>query len=436
MSEPVSNIVDINVNIMGAALGTADLGIGAFIFQTDDEALAGTLDTWSSADDMRDKYVGADDLYNHALAWQSLSSKPFKTFSYYVAPAESHPAVQEHLAIEDKSDSKEIEPEFKSSGDEIRDAIIRTRTKAMRDNLALLNVKAGAGTPAEALAAARLQGFFYRPFIVETKDTDGKYIDITPADAIEVSNWSEANTARADFTCTDPAALDASVTDDLISSLSIYPNRRTSACYSSERTLATRLGAVMSMTDYAATGGYMDSEFSKVNLAAEDIGPTEINVLKTKGAYYNVSAQSVASETAGRTRNTKTFSQYSELISEVEAIDSLVIGLQAELDNAIENKGGGNNLGQTYDGQDYLNDVASRFCQRYFDNGFLGERTVIHPVTKKEVVAKGFINITKATDIDKLTAAERREYRAAPIVIYLYPAGSIHAIRVTLNVMY
>lgn len=442
MSEPISNIVDIIVNISAGGLSTADQGIPCFIFQTEDESLAGTMDTWTSADDAIEKFVGCEDLYNHMTAWQTLSSRPMKTFAYYTAPpaAPSAQNVTEPLAIEHKAkEAEKAIPEFKSSGNEIRDALIRTRIKNMRTKLAGIKVLAGAATPVDALAAAREQGFYYRPFIVETKDAaTGKYIDIDSATATDVSNWCEANFARADFTCTDETALDSTVLDDLISSLSAYPNRRTSACYSANRTLSTRAGAVMSMTDYGATGGYMDSEFQKVGLGSDDITPTQIEVLKAKGAYYNVSAASVASETSGRLRNTMTFSQYSESIAEVEALDSLGIGLQAEIDTYIENHGNANNLGQTYDGQQGLINAAVKFLNRYSPsgNGFLGTRTVTHPVTKEEVTVDGYIMVTKATDIDNLTADERREYRAAPLVIYLYPAGSIHAVRITLNVTY
>lgn len=378
MSEPVSNVVDVAVNIMGGGLASADLGVPCFFFPTTTAEEAGKLEEWSSADAMKAKYADKIDMYQHMQAWQSLSSRPMKTFGFM-------------------SDSSSYQA---------------------------------------ALAEAREKGWFYRPFLVEVKDdVSGEYTDVPEADALAGAIWCEANVARADFTCTTQTALDPDSDTDLLAKLKSAQQRRVSSCYSKDRTLATRAGAVMSMTDYTAFNGYRDSEFKKVGINADDLTPTNLTTLKAKSAYYNVSAQSVASETSGRLRNTLTHSQYTESISEVEAIDSLVLGLQADLATFIENQ---NNLPQTYSGQQSLINQATKFLKRYNSqgNGFLGYRTVTHPLTREEVTVDGFIMVTQATDIDNLTTNERREYKAAPLVIYIYPAGSIHSVKVTLNVIY
>lgn len=379
MSEPVSNVVDVIVNIMGGGLSSPDLGVPCFFFKTAKAEDVGVLSTWYSADEAKKQYADKPDLYEHMLAWESLSSRPMLTFPF-----------------------------------------------------------AADGSYSDALGAAREKAWFYRPFLVENQAEGapaGEYIDVSEADALAGAIWCEANVARADFTCTSSDALIPDDKDNLLAKLKDAVQRRLSAPYSKDRTASTRTGAVMSMTDYTARNGYRDSEFKKIGIAADDITPTNIATLQGLGAYYNVSAQSVASETSGRLRNTMTHSPYSESISEVEAIDSLVLGLQADLANFIENQ---DNLPQTYSGQQSLINQASKFLKRYNSegNGFLGVRSVTHPITKEEVTVDGFIMVTQATDIDNLTTQERREYKAAPLVIYIYPAGSIHAVKVTLNVIY
>ncbi len=418
MSEPIENVVDVVVNIGGGGLSSADLSVPCFFFgNAKDESEKGMF-FFTSSDDAKDHFSDKDDLYLAMQSWESLSSKPMLVYGY--AAPDPNPAQNTQDSaplLENKSEVKPLNSDSKTA----------TNLAKISNNLQGIKIQAEPTNFIEALAAAASKAWFYRPYITELDDE-------LDADTVQgASDWCEANNRRFDYTTSAANAKDPGQVDDLISLITSIANRRSSSSYSENKHLCVRFGAVMSMTNFSAENGYRDSEFKKVGLSAEDMTPPEIVTVKTKGGYLNISAASVASETVGRLRYTMTASPYREKVSEVEAIDSLILGLQADLATFIESQ---DNLPQTYDGQQSTINRGDRFMDRYVDNGFLGTRNVIHPVTKEPVLVNGYLSITEATDIDKLTDSERRDFQAAPLIYYIYPAGSINAVKVTVNVLY
>lgn len=514
MSEPINNIIDVEVTISSAGLGGADLGVPCFFYgNAQDESELG-FNEFSRPSEVREMFPGKTDLIEQVEAWFSVSDQSVLTFGYQEGtpvpdPGITTPPTDKTGAIGDTvnfsvvatntdsyawfvddadqsndSDTLALDTTGMSEGDSTvkvvcsnsgsntaeASATLTLSAAAQADSFsldidsedelfsdevniqqsepvqqqntitaeqALLNQLASVASSEapdsliEALDSAAAGRWFYRPFVTE------RVGEFSTQEALDFSNWCEANTRRCDFPTGSDSALDPTVVDDLISTLKLNGNRRTSIPFSKKTpTLSVRAGSYMSKTDYYALNGYIDAEFKKVGAEPEGLSPTQISIIKVKGGYYNVSVQSLASETAGMLRNTKTCSQYNESISQVEAIDAYVLGLQTELFNVLTSQ---DNFPQTYEGETLLINTADTFSDLFTTtkgNGFLGTRTVIHPVTGRSVVTDGYINVTKPEDIDKLTMAQRANNEAAPIILYLYPSGSVWAVRVKVNVIY
>ena len=514
MSEPINNIIDVEVTISSAGLGGADLGVPCFFYGNAKDDTETGFNEFHRSSEVCEKFPDKTDLAKQVEDWFGVSNQAVLTFGYQEAqplpaPSITTPPTDQSGAVGDSIDFNVVaqntlnyawfvddvdqsndSPDFTldttgmTAGDStikvvcsntgpdtaeatatltlsaaaqadsfsldlddeeapVLDNVVvqqsahqpqQTATTAeqlLLNQLASVSASGEPSTLIEALDSAAAGRWFYRPFVTERVGEFGLQ------EATDFSNWCEANTRRCDFTTGSDSVLDPTVVDDLISTLKLKGNRRTSVPFSKKTpTLSVRAGSYMSKTDYYARNGYIDAEFKKVGAEPEGLSPTQISIIKVKGGYYNVSVQSLASETQGMLRNTKTCSPYNESIAQVEAVDAYVLGLQTELFNVVTSE---DNFPQTYDGQTLLINAANSFSDLFTTtkgNGFLGTRTVKHPVTGRDVITDGYINITKPEDIDKLTAEQRMNNEAAPIVLFLYPSGSVWAVRVKVNVIY
>lgn len=409
MSENINNVIPVSVNVKSRGLGLTNFGIPCFFYADATDPLEQGFNTFSSPEDVSEKFPAKTELIAAVGAWFANGGGTVLTYGYDEtggAPPAAAKVEPAKVALEDSPQAKNL--------------------KTLQKRLASIPNKAAANSFLTALQAAAIKKWFYWPFLVQTTAKP------VGSELSGIADWCEANTRYLMWSTGEDDALSSSITTDDGSVLYTAGNRRSACCYSKiSPYLNVKAAALLSRVDYNAINSYLDLNYKSVNQGEDDLDGTDIATLKAKNYFYNVEIASKGSHTGAMLQNTVSNSQFKETISEVVATDAYAITLQTETLNSITSQ---NNVPQTPSGQQLPINAADQLGERFIDNGFLGQRSITHPVSFEPFITRGYITITKAEDVYKLTDTERADHKLYPITQYIYRSGSAWTVSITINV--
>lgn len=255
--------------------------------------------------------------------------------------------------------------------------------------------------------------------------TEASYIDLvlSTADALEKFIIWGTNDARAE---------DAGSTGDIASAMTRVATRHGAAAFSEVDTLIGVRAMAKFVGTFTGTNTTKTLEYKKIAQEGDDLSGSRISVLKAKGYMLNSVVSSAASRVAGALINTRSFSPYGEWIDAVVYTDALVDGLQVSVANVLLTTPTA--VRYIPAGYQALISAADNYLLSQIANGFLGERTIVSPLTGEDVLSTGYEIWSKAIDILEASDNDRLERAAPPIDVSIYPAGAIHSGNISLNV--
>ena len=375
MAYPAESIINVDTLISSAGLGTANFGAGMFFADsassTDAGFLVGSYRDYGSPAEVAVDFAIASEPYAAALAWFIAIPKP-KTLRIYLSEEEDSPVQSLNKAVE-----KGVWFYWYDFD------------KSLRSDPAVAKLIAAAG------------------------DASGKFFA---------------------FTTNDANVRDPAISVDVVSQLVTQGSRRAFAfSHATSAYAGFELAAVFSRVNFSSINSTITGEFKKLpGIDAEDLTRTAYTAMKQKGAVFYTVVETGGEKDVGRIINSKSTSTYGEYIDDVFNLDAFVNYLTVALYNALTKVP--TKLRQTAAGQQVLINAAAQIGERFIDNGYLGERLYLDEETGEEVLSRGYEILTKAEDIQNITDAERKDRKAAPIVIRLFRAGAIHAVDVTAQV--
>jgi hypothetical protein len=375
MAYPAEEIININVLINSAGLGTSNFGAGMvfadFDSSSDAAFVTGTYRDYGTAAQVAVDFNIASDPYAAALAWFSAVPKP-KSLRIY-------------LRIEDD-------------------------------------------TPVESLNDAIGKGIWFYWYEFETS------IRAVDADVLALGAAGDAANKFFAFTTNQLSVRDPAIATDIVSKAFIQGSRRMFiVSHATEPYAGFELAAVFSRVNFNAANSTITGEFKKLpGIDAESLTPTAYSAMKQKGAIFYTVVETGGEKDMGRIINSKTTSTYGEFIDDVFNLDAFVNFERVALYNALVKVP--TKLRQTPSGQQVLIDAASQVGEKFISNGYLGERLYEDDETGEEKTSRGYEVLTKAEAILQISDAERAARGSAPISMRLFRAGAIHAVDLTANV--
>jgi|GEM_PF-746613 Protein of unknown function (DUF3383). len=271
-----------------------------------------------------------------------------------------------------------------------------------------------------------------------------KTVDFTPENLLLLSDWSDMSNHPIWYTSTDIKAVDQNVTDDTLSKLVKKGNRHLFAGWRSPDAVAIDETQAHSMVQVAATfakfrpGGLntaITAEYQVLpGVDGDELKDSQYKALKAKKTVFFTPIELAGQKDTCRVINSVSMSSYGEFIDDVINLDVLKNYLQVDGYNHIANVGTKRPL--TPKGYSGLLNVLTGTLKRFNDNGVLGEGTYIDEVTGNEKVAEfGFVILSQAEDVLKLTPAQRkrREYPPTKILVILARAGHVAELNVTVE---
>lgn len=374
MAYPAENIININVLINSAGLGTSNFGAGMIFADFDSSSdltfVEGSYRDYGSAVQVADDFDIASDPYKAAESWFSAVPAP-KTLRIY-------------LRIEED-------------------------------------------TPVESLNDAISKGIWFYWFEFETS------IRAVDADVLAVGAAGDAANKFFAFTTNQSTVRDPAVTTDIVSKAFIQGSRRMFVVsHATELYAGFELAAVFGRVNFNAANSTITGEFKKLpGIDAESLTPTAYGAMKAKGAIFYTVVETGGEKDMGRIINSKTTSSYGEYIDDVFNLDAFVNFERVSLYNALTKVP--TKLRQTPPGQQVLINDACQTGEVFIDNGYLGERYYTDDQTGEEKLSRGYETLTKAEDILQISDAERAARGAAPIRMRIFRAGAIHTVDLTAN---
>lgn len=375
MAYPAEDIININVLINSAGLGTSNFGAGMvfadFDSSSDAAFLGGTYRDYGTAAQVAEDFNIASDPYAAALAWFSAIPKP-KTLRIY-------------LRIEED-------------------------------------------TPVESLNDAISKGIWFYWYEFETS------IRAVDADVLALAAAGDAASKFFAFTTNQATVRDPSVTTDIVSKAFVQGSRRMFiVSHATEPYAGFELAAVFSRVNFNAANSTITGEFKKLpGIDAESLTPTAYSTMKSKGAIFYTVVETGGEKDMGRIINSKTTSTFGEYIDDVFNLDAFVNFERVALYNALAKVP--TKLRQTPPGQQVLINAGSQVGEVFIDNGYLGERIFTDDETGEEKISRGYEMLTKAEEILRISDSERANRDSAPIRMRIFRAGAIHAVDLTANV--
>lgn len=375
MAYPAENIININVLINSAGLGTSNFGAGMIFADFDSSSDAtfveGTYRDYGSAIQVGEDFDVASDPYKAAEAWFSAVPTP-KTLRIY-------------LRVE-------------------------------------------LDTPVESLNDAISKGIWFYWFEFETA------IRANDTDILALGSAGDAANKFFAFTTNQVAVRDPAVSTDIVSKAFIQGSRRMFiVSHATELYAGFELAAVFSRVNFNSANSTITGEFKKLpGIDAESLTPTAYSAMKQKGAIFYTVVETGGETDVGRIINSKTTSTYGEYIDDVFNLDAFVNFERVGLYNALTKIA--TKLRQTPPGQQTLINAGSQVGETFIDNGYLGSRKFTDDETGEEKTSRGYEMLTKAEEILDISDAERSARGSAPIRMRIFRAGAIHAVDLTANV--
>lgn len=384
MSKQADQIIQVNVAIAAAGLGTANFG-SAMLFADADE-----VDASASAKADLNKY----------RTYQSAQ----EVADVFPETTETYKAATKYLGGTPKN----------------RSMMIWNTDKLDTTWTATLN-------------KARNLTWWYQSFF-----TSGAYA--AEADVLEIADWCEQNASWFPNCQTGAAVVqirNETIDTDIASKLTAlgYRHAQTFA-HATDPYSGIAYDKHFAVVNYTGTDTTITGEFKKSpGVLAEDLTGSAMAAMEKptkKATYYSV-VELQGSSDMGRWLNTITHSTYGEYTDDVWNLDAFVNGLIVAIYNAMANVP--RKLQQTPRGQAVLLAAARRIGNQYIRNGYLGPRVYTDPDTGAEdQYTEGFEILTKAEDILYISDVERNARFAAPINFRLFRAGAIHKAIVDVSV--
>lgn len=281
-------------------------------------------------------------------------------------------------------------------------------------------------TWADTLNKARDKNWWFWTFVTS--------VAYEQADEVkQIAQWCESQGSMFVNCQTGASATsirDSSEDSDIASELTKlgYTNTYTSAHLTNAYS-GIYLAKQFAIRNYNAPNSTITGEFKKSpGLSAEDLPTSETSAMEkeTKKCSFYTVAELAGQVDMGIWKNTKTHSTYGEYIDDVVNRHAFVNFLVTALYNAIATTP--TKLPQTSVGQAIILASARRVCEKFIENGYLGRREYVDPSTGETKYTRGYEILTVATDILKLSTEERKQRKAAPVVIRIFPAGAIHGV--------
>jgi hypothetical protein len=375
MAYPAEEIININVLINSAGLGTSNFGAGMVFADFDSSSdvtfVEGTYRDYGSPTQVAADFNIASDPYAAALAWFSAVPKP----------------------------------------------------KSLRIYLRIEN-----DTAVESLNDAISKGIWFYWYEFETS------IRAVDADVLALGAAGDAANKFFAFTTNQAGVRDPSVTTDIVTKAFTQGSRRMFVVsHATELYAGFELAAVFSRVNFNAANSTITGEFKKLpGIDAESLTPTAYGAMKSKGAIFYTVVETGGEKDMGRVINSKTTSAFGEYIDDVFNLDAFVNYERVGLYNAMVKVP--TKLRQTPPGQQVLIDAGSQVGEVFIGNGYLGERNFTDDETGEEKTSRGYEMLTKANEILLISDAERAARGSAPIRMRLFRAGAIHAVDLTANV--
>ena len=375
MAYPAESIININVLINSAGLGTSNFGAGMvfadFDSSNDVAFVEGSYRDYGSAVQVAADFDIASDPYKAAEAWFSAVPKP-KTLRIY-------------LRVE-------------------------------------------LDTPVESLNDAISKGIWFYWFEFETA------IRANDDDILALGAAGDAANKFFAYTTNQATVRDPSITTDIVSKAFIQGSRRMLiVSHATELYAGLELAAVFSRVNFNAANSTITGEFKKLpGIDAESLTPTAYSAMKQKGAIFYTVVETGDEKDMGRIINSKTTSSYGEFIDDVFNLDAFVNFERVSLYNALTKVP--TKLRQTPAGQQILINAGAQTGEKFIDNGYLGERLFTDDETGEEKLSRGYEMLTKADEILLISDAERAERDSAPVRMRIFRAGAIHGVDLTANV--
>lgn len=271
-----------------------------------------------------------------------------------------------------------------------------------------------------------------------------KKADFTPENLLLLSDWSDTNNHPIWYTDTGLPALDQNVSDDVLSQLAKKGNRHLFAGWRSPDAVALDATQAHSMAQVAATFAKFRPNGLNTAITAEyqvlpgidgdELKSSQYRALKDKKTVFFTPIELAGQKDTCRVINSVSMSSYGEFIDDVINIDVLKNHLQVDGYNYIANSGTKRPL--TPKGYTGLLNVLTETLKRFYNNGVLGEGAYTDEETGNEKVAEfGFVILSRAEDVLKLTREQRkrREYPPTKILVILARAGHVAELNVTVE---
>lgn len=375
MAYPAEEIININVLINSAGLGTSNFGAGMVFADFDSSSdvafVTGTYRDYGSPAQVAADFDIASDPYAAALAWFSAVPKP-KTLRIYLR-------IEEDTVVESFND-----------------------------------------------AISKGIWFYWYEFETSIRTSD--------TDVLALAATGDAANKFFAFTTNQATVRDPSVTTDIVSKAFTQGSRRMFiVSHATELYAGFELAAVFSRVNFNAASSTITGEFKKLpGIDAESLTPTAYGAMKSKGAIFYTVVETGGEKDMGRVINSKTTSAYGEFIDDVFNLDAFVNYERVGLYNALTKVP--TKLRQTPSGQQVLINAGSQVGEVFIGNSYLGERIFTDDETGEEKLSRGYEMLSKAEDILLISDAERADRDSAPIRMRIFRAGAIHAVDLTANV--
>lgn len=191
--------------------------------------------------------------------------------------------------------------------------------------------------------------------------------------------------------------------------------------------------ALFSRVDFQAPDATITAEYkAKTGITSMSLDTdAESTLLKNHVVFYSDITAGESTE-RGNVLNSITHSPNYEFIDDVWNSFAFVNLLEVEVFREIKTA---KKLGITAKGQNALIRAARGVCDIAVENGYLGDRKYVDQDTGETRISKGYEILTKATDVYKLSGEKRAKREAYPIQIIIFPAGAIHAVRISVDIV-
>ena len=282
----------------------------------------------------------------------------------------------------------------------------------------------------DTLNKARNQYWWYVTLLTASKLAD-------VATVLATAQWCESNESFFVNNQTGDAVekiRDINVTDDISSQLTQKGYRHTATFgHADDGNAGNALIAHFTAVNYGGMNTTITG-FGKKSpgVEAESLNTTQYTASTQKKCAFYTEVDLQGSRDMGRWMNTTTHSTYGEQIDDVINLDAFINHINVTLYNTIVNQT--TKLPQTVIGQAILIGALTVACQRYVDNGYLGERTYTDPDTGLEEYTNGFKILTVPEAILTLTNEERDARLAAPLRLRVFRAGAIESAYVDIEI--